>query len=349
MKKLFDTFKIRNLEIKNRICVPPMVCFNYSDKSSFVTDENIQHYKNYSQGGFGLVIVEANVIDENGVLAPEQLGIFSDEHIVNHKKITENFINNNTPVILQIHHAGVMSSLKETVSSYEYTLRDKTARELSIDEVKKIETNFINSAIRAEKAGYKGVELHAAHNYLLTQFLNSRVNKRSDEYGKDRLLIIKNIYKGIRENVNSDFIVGIRLGAFEPTLNDGINHAKLLEKIGFDYLNISSGFSFEADSEKPIDFPFSDVIYGASEIKKQVNIPVFCVNGINSHKTAKEVLEQCNVDMVCIGKASLVNQNWANDVKEEKAEGRCLYCPKCYFRKQSTSCAGRLLHQKNSV
>ncbi len=345
MKKLFEEFKIRNTTIKNRVCVPPAVCFGFSDDTGYVTQKNINHYNEYAKGGFGLVIIEATAIDKNGRLSFDQLGIFEDGQIEGHKKIAELF--KDSTVVLQIHHAGVMSPCEDLVSSYEYTLKDKAARKLSLKEVKEMEEKYILAAIRAYKAGYNGVELHGAHNYLLTQFLNERVNKRDDEYGKDKTLIVKNILKEIRKNTSKDFIVGIRMGVFEPTIDHGIKHAKIFEEIGIDFLNVSSGFSFEADAIKPENFEFKDVIYGAGEIKKNVSIPVFAVNGINSKQDAQKVLEITDVDMVCLCRATLVNQNWANDAKEDKYTGKCLYCPKCYWRNQIKVCPGKVLYQKN--
>lgn len=99
----------------------------------------------------------------------------------------------------------------------------------------------MNAAVRIWKAGYDGIELHGAHRYLICQFLNPRVNKRTDEYGKQPTLFVIEIINRIREIVPDTFIIGIRLGAFEPTLADGIANAKALEKNGIDFLNISYG------------------------------------------------------------------------------------------------------------
>ncbi len=348
MKKLFEELKIRNTVIRNRLCVPPMVYFNLSDSTGKATEKNAEHYKSLAEGGFGLIIVEANAVEKEGRLSFDQLGLWNDDQIEGHKKIVEQIKKENVAVVVQIHHAGVMGVCKNIVSSSEYTVRERTARALTTDEVKYIENSFVNAAIRAEKAGYDGVELHGAHSYLLTQFLNSRVNKREDEYGEDRTLIVKNMLKKIRENTNDDFIVGIRMGAFEPTIDDGINHAKTFEQIGLDFLNVSYGFSLEADDPTPSDFPFSGAVYGAGEVKKHVNIPVFAVNGITTAKQAKDALEATDVDMICIGKGALVNPNWANDAKNEKEVGKCLNCPNCFFRTGDKDCAGRVLLLKSN-
>ncbi len=349
MKQLFESFKIKGLEIKNRVCVPPMVCFNFSDGKGNVTDKNVEHYKSVAKGGFGLVIVEATVVSEQGMLHSSQLGLWNDSQIDGHKRIVEAVHSENTPVVLQVHHAGVMSPREDRVSSFEYNLNGNQARALTFEEIVEIENHFADTALRAQKAGYDGVELHGAHNYLITQFMNSRVNKRTDAYGEDRALFVKNIVKKIRAKVGEDFVVGIRMGVFEPTLQDGVNHAKIFESIGIDFLNVSGGFRFEADPEKPDDFPLDHLIYGAGEVKKAVNIPVFAVYEINSKQKAEQTLELTNVDMVCIGRGVLVNYNWANDAKENKDVGKCLYCPNCFWRSNHEKCPGRILYNRNKA
>ncbi len=123
------------------------------------------------------------------------------------------------------------------------------------------------------------------------------------------------ILEKIKEAVPKEFIVGIRLGAFEPALADGIRHAKLLEEHGIDFLDISYGFSGEDEPGAPKDF-VKDVIHAAGEIKKHVSVPVFAVNSITDARMAEDILERTGVDMADIGRGVLVNYNWAIDAKE---------------------------------
>ena len=315
MKKLFDSCKIRNTIIKNRIDVPPMVNLKGDNPEGLVNDHSLKYYERLKDGNFGIVTLEALVVDPNGKLALNQLGVWNDQQIDGYQKIAKMYQGTNTILMAQLHHAGVMSVIDNAISASDIEIATKTrklqARAMSIDEIKMIEQAFINAALRIEKAGINGVELHGAHNYLLSQFLNDRVNKRNDDYGQDHTLIIKNIVNGIRAKANKDFIIGIRMGAFEPTLNDAINHARIFEEIGMDYLSVSHGFSFLADEYAPENYEYAEVIFGASEIKKEVNIPVFAVEGIKTHKQANDILALTNVDMVCIGRATLQNPKWA--------------------------------------
>ncbi len=351
MKNLFEEFKIRDITVKNRICLPPLVCFGYAKEGGFVGEKNISHYTEMAKGGFGAIVVEATAISANGRLSKDQLGIWDDAHIDGHRSIVNVIHAENTPAFLQIHHAGLIAVGEDVVSASPCTEKNRTARGLSFEEVVEIEDAYVSAAIRAEKAGYDGVELHGAHNYLLTQFLNKRVNQRDDAYGEDETLIVKNILSKIRAKVSEKFVVGIRMGCFEPTLEDGIRHGKIFEEIGIDFLNVSSGFSLRADAFAPSDFPFADVIYGAGEIKKGVNVPVFAVYGIKSRDDAERVTELTNVDMVCIGRGALVNPNWPNDAKDDNNVGKCVQCPTCFWHEgRGSDCPGRKLlsRQKNA-
>ena len=213
-------------------------------------------------------------------------------------------------------------------------------------EIQKIEGDFIEAARRACEAGYDGVELHGCHNYLLCQFFNRRVNRRTDLYNAEDMQIAKNIIDGIRKVTPPEFVVGIRLGAFEPEISDGVAHAKKLDTMGIDFINVSYGFDKEAVREKPQGYPFAEAIYGAERIRAAVQVPVFAVYGIQDGETAEAVLKQTGADMVNIGRGVLVNYNWASDVKAGRDPGKCLYCKTCMWRSDPDQCAGKLLFNR---
>lgn len=140
--------------------------------------------------------------------------------------------------------------------------------------------------------------------------------------------------------------MGIRLGVFEPGLTDGIAHAKWLDAKGIDFLDLSYGFGFEMDKEKPEDFPLADVIYGAARVREAVSAPVFAVYGIQSAEQAQLALELTDADMIDVGRGTLVNYNWPKDAQAGRDTGRCLYCPQCMWRVDPDRCAGRKLLKK---
>lgn len=330
--------------------MPPMVCFGWVDDSGMVTENNVNHYRQIAKGGAGLVIQEATCISRQGRLSGDQLGIWDDAQIPGLRKITEAVHEEGVPIFIQIHHAGVISSEEDRVCPSEYTVKhkdvEKHARALSVAEIRGIEQEYIQAARRAYEAGYDGVEIHGCHSYLLSQFMNRRVNRRTDEYNADDMKIIEHILEGIRNLVPEEFVVGIRLGAFEPTLEDGIAHAKWLEAHGIDFIDVSYGFSQDADPVKPEDYPFAAAIYGGKKIKEAVSVPVFAVYGIQNGEMAEAALEDTKCDMIDVGRGVLVNYHWANDVKEGKNPGKCLYCEKCIWRAQIKTCAGKVLMER---
>ena len=351
MDRLFESFQIRGIEIKNRICMPSCIRYGLCDEGGFVTDDNVAHYRAIARGGVGLIIQEATCIESRGRLVTKQLGIWSDEHIPGLRRIVDAIHAEGTPVFAQLHHAGAAGFEEDRMlcpSDYEFLHRDilKRGREMTEGEIAKTQRALVDAALRAAESGYDGVELHGCHQYLICQFYNNRVNRRSDIYGRDPNLFALEIVDALRKEAPKDFVIGIRLGAFEPTLADGIAHARELDAHGIDFINMSYGFEGEDEPKKPEGFSYKDVVYGAGEIKKNVSCPVFAVNSIRNADDARGILELTEVDMVCIARGMLINPNWANDAKAGRDTGRCLDCAQCFWRSDLTRCPGRKLYQK---
>lgn len=352
MKRLFESLTIRNLAIQNRIAIPPMVVQHWSDESGKVTDRQVEHYREFAMGGAGLIIQEGTCVEPNGRLADTQLGIWEEAQIEGLRRITSAVHAHSVPIFVQLHHAGVFGFLADTVCPSDITCvvrgEEKHARALTEEELHRIQNSFVVAAERAVKAGYDGVEIHACHNYLISQFYNHLVNRRTDAYGCQPSLFMLEILREIRRRVPDSFVVGVRLGAFEPTLADSVAHAVELAQNGADFLNISYGFDQRSEPFRPQDYPFSDRIYAAQEIRKKVSVPVFAVGEIASAEQAEEILVKTGVDMVDIGRGSLVNPNWAKDAEAGRNVGTCLYCKTCMWRVNADRCPGRKLFQKRA-
>lgn len=353
MDRLFTKIRIGGIELQNRICVPPMVCFKWGDDTGYVTPKNIEHYRAIAAGGPGLIIQEATCVRRDGRLSSDQLGIWEDAQVDGLRSIVDAVHEHNVPIFIQIHHAGIMGIDEHPVCPSDYTLTKpngevKVGRALLHEEIQQITADFIEAGRRAIAAGYDGVEIHGCHSYLISQFLNSNVNSRADEYGAHPEILVRDIYDGIRAIAPKNFVIGIRLGGFEPTINVATKNAKAMELIGLDFLNISYGFSAEQNISIPKNYAFRDIIYAAHHIKNATGIPVFAVNGINSVRLAQDVLENTRCDMVNIGRGVLVNYNWANDAKDGRDVGRCLYCPTCVWRTGTGVCPGKSLLERST-
>lgn len=345
MNLLFTPHKIKKVELKNRVVLPPMVCFTFADANGFVSEKNINHYKAIAKGGAGLIIVEATCINKNGRLSPEQLGIWSDDYIEGLSKIVQACHKHGAKVFIQLHHAGLRVSKainEDTITSSDYDDGKISAREMTKEEIQTIKEDFINGAVRAEKAGFDGIEFHGAHSYLFTQFFSEKVNKRTDEYGgslENRLRFVKEVLEGVKQKVNEDFVVGIRMGSNENDLETSIEMAKRFEAMGMDYLHVSTGFdNTKINVEIPDSFPCNWIVYGGTIIKEHVSIPVIGVNSIKTPEQAQYLIQNNLLDLVAIGRAHLADYDFTNHVEEGVPIIECLGCRPCKWFTNGDNC-----------
>lgn len=318
------TLTIKNVTIKNRFAIPPMVCFYWPDENGYVTEKNIEHYRMLAEGGAGLIIVEATAITKRAKLHESELGLWEDGQIDGFRKIVDEIHSYGAKAFIQLVHAGGngIDVNADAPSSMQYP-GNINAKEMSKERIAEVKEDFVKAAIRAKKAGFDGVELHGCHSYLISCFLSRKKNIRADEYGSNRALFAKEILQAVKEACGEDFIVGIRLAAFEPTLKDGIGNAKALAEYT-DFMDISYGV--ECEPYKPSDFLCSAAVYGAKCIKEELpDMPIFGVDHINSPCDVTNALST-GIDMVDIGRASLVDPAFPNHVLNGELAGECLHC-----------------------
>ncbi|MCH3914101.1 MAG: NADH:flavin oxidoreductase [Acidaminococcaceae bacterium] len=352
MKRLFQKFQLGKQICKNRVVCLPMVTSKYRE-DGYVSSENIEHYTKIAKGGVGLIIQEATCVSKTGKLSFQQLGIWEDNQIPGLKKIATAVHREHVPIIIQIHHGGIMSVTGNLCPSNltcknPFSGKALQGKEMSSEDIETVIHQFVSSGERAYKAGYDGIELHGAHGYLISQFLNTNVNKRLDKYGTDPTLFVLRIIKGIRLVTSSDFIIGIRLGAFEPTLEATINTAKKLEPY-INYLNISAGFFGMFTPCKPVGYPYMEHIYASEKIKAAINVPVFVANFITNPQMADDILVRTNADMVGIGRGLLINPNWVKDAESGANTGTCLQCKNCFWLpgNDRSKCPGKKIFAQN--
>lgn len=226
-------------------------------------------------------------------------------------------------------------------------MSDSVNRELSVNEIKRIICQFIEGAVRVKKAGCDGVELHAAHGYLIQQFLSPNTNKRTDQYGgslENRMRFLLEIIDGIRSNCGKDFPIVVRLTVDEMyseigqngkgyNLEEGIKMAKILSDKGIDAIDVSSAaydtFNYWLE---PTTFTPGWRKYLASEVKKVVDIPVIAANLIRSPKQAEMQLEEGTQDFISLGRPLIADPHWPDKVKSgnENLIKRCVCCLYCF-------------------
>jgi len=347
MPDLFSTYKLKDKTIKNRLVFPPCVCFNYADDDGFISERNIAHYAAIAKGGIGLIVVEATAVNKNGRLHQKQLGIWDDAHIDGMVKITDKIHAGGAVALLQIHHAGMKAHPEAAEPEKIFTASDydigegKIVRAATALEIEQVISDFKDAAVRAHKAGFDGVEIHGAHDYLLSQFLSSDVNKRDDEYGKNRLLLHLKIVEEIKSNLPDNFIVALRLGANDDNMNEGIAYAKALESAGVDLLNISSGHSKKQPEDMENFGEYHWVCQLGMNIYKHVNIPTICVFGIRAPEKADEIIKNNLCDFAAVAKGLLSDPNWINKYSKGEKIVPCAGCKRCLYYTDGAGCPSR--------
>ncbi len=344
MTTLFSELRLKGKIIKNRLVLPPMVTPHYTGADGIVTPRSIDHYTQRAANGSGMMIVEATAVQEDGRLALYQFGLWDDKFIPGLREIANLIKAAGSLALIQLHHAGLVSP--EAVAPY---CKGPTAdpanprsQALYAEEISGIQEAFISAALRARKAGFDGVELHGAHGYLLNQFASSYFNKRTDEYGGSiagNLKLATDIIYGIRKKTGEDFIIGYRMGANSPLLEDGIAIAKHLEPAGIDLLHVSHGGLLLNLPRPPKEFAYNWIVYCGTVIKPEVSVPVIVVNEIKTAERASWLIEHGHADLVAIGRPMLADPQWTKHVQDNQPINVCSSCkPRCRWYQSSELC-----------
>jgi 2,4-dienoyl-CoA reductase-like NADH-dependent reductase (Old Yellow Enzyme family)/thioredoxin reductase len=345
---LFKPLTIGPLHLKNRIGMAPMTS-SYADDRGHPTEALIQYYVRRARGGVGLITVESCYVDRGGKGFLCQLALDEEGYITALSRLAGSVREAGAGVILQLIHCGrqttsmLCGAQPVAPSPIPCPLLQEMPRELSGGEVEDLIGKFVVAAKRAKRAGFDGVEIHAAHGYLINQFLSAYSNRRSDRYGgslENRSRMLLEIIKGIRKDVGRDYAVTCRLSAeeFVPgglTLSETGAVAAWLEHEGVDAVSVSGGV-YESGYRviPPMDAGQGSLVYLAEGIKAVVGIPVFAVGGIYEPEFADRILVEGKADMVLLGRSLLADPDWP--VKTERGEHDrirpCVYCNHCRNR-----------------
>ena len=305
--------------MKNRFMLAPLTN-QQSYEDGQLSDEEFRWLTMRAKGQFGLVMTCASHVQEVGKGFSGQLGIFSDDHIDGHKRLTSKIKEYGSLALIQLHHAG-MRSPSELIGQMPVcpSANEKTgARALSLQEVKQLRDDFVYAAVRAKKSGYHGVEVHGAHGYILSQFISKEINKRTDEYGgslDNRSKLLFDIIEGIREACGKNFILGVRLSPekFGMELSEIKKLcSQLAEEAKIDFLDISLWDSFKL----PEDSHYQNLTlleHFTSLDLKQVKLTV--AGKIKNGKEVRQILD-AGVDFVTIGRSAILHHDFPVKVME---------------------------------
>jgi 2,4-dienoyl-CoA reductase-like NADH-dependent reductase (Old Yellow Enzyme family) len=326
MSLLLSPLSIKNLTLKNRIIVSPMC--QYSSQDGFANDWHLVHLGSRAVGGAALVIAEATAVSPEGRISPDDQGIWKDEHAEKLKQITDFIHAQNAYAGIQLSHAGRKASTTapwkgndqialneggwQTLAPSAIAYRDADHIPVALDKngIEKVKTDFKNAAKRAVAAGYDVVELHAAHGYLLHQFLSPLSNAREDEYGgsfENRIRLLLEVVELVQSEMSENMLLFIRISATDWAdggweIEQSVRLSAILKDKGVDLMDVSTG-ALVSGVRIPI-FPGYQVSF-AERIKKDTGILTGTVGLITTARQAEDILAEGKADMILLARELL--------------------------------------------
>jgi 2,4-dienoyl-CoA reductase-like NADH-dependent reductase (Old Yellow Enzyme family) len=326
MVKLFEPLTIKSVTLKNRIAVSPMC--QYSSEDGFMNDWHMVHLGSRAVGGAGLIIVEATAVSPEGRITYGDNGIWKDEHVNNLHRIVH-FIHEQGAVAgIQLAHAGRKASCElpwkgahqlvgaehswQIVAPSPVPFKEGTAipQALSAEGIQKVITDFKNAAQRALAAGFKIIEIHAAHGYLINEFLSPLSNQRTDEYGgsfENRIRLLINVIHAIKTVWPENLPLFVRISASDWvengwTIDDSVKLSVILKKMGIDLIDCSSG-GLVPHAKVPVQ-PGYQVPF-AQTVKKESGILTGAVGLITNAEQAETILQNEQADIIFLARELL--------------------------------------------
>ncbi|WP_411345395.1 NADPH dehydrogenase NamA [Paenibacillus sp. WLX1005] len=314
---LFSPFTIKGITFKNRVVMAPMGTNSSFSLDGKVSDWQFVHYTSRAVGQVGLIIMESISVSPEGHAYNSELGIWSDDHIDGLKRVVKSVHDNGSKIGIQLGHTGGKSYFRDTAiapSSISYG-EDRQPKEMTREDIVQIIQRYQDAAIRVQKAGFDVIEIHAAHGYLLNQFLSPLTNHRTDEYGgtaDNRYRILGDVIEAINQVWDKPLFVRVSASEYHPegnTIDTHVAYAKNMKKQGVDLIDCSSGGVVTV----PIDiYPGYQVPF-AEQIRREVKIATGAVGRITTGIQAEEILKNERADLIFIGRELLRNPYWARN------------------------------------
>ena len=337
MSQLFSPLTVRGMTLRNRTVVSPMC--QYSARHGLANDWHLVHLGRFAQGGFGLVIVEATAVVPEGRISYGDLGLWNDEQIAPLRRIADFLHAHGTAAGIQLAHAGRKAATpiawrhgfdeteeEKIVNAYENWTPVAPSAEahaaapyqvpvaLDLEGIEAVKQAFVAATHRSQAAGFDMIDIHAAHGYLLHQFLSPLANRRADQYGgsrENRMRLVLEIAELVRAAWPAEKPIFTRLSVTDWRddgwgVEDSIVLARELKALGIDVIDSSSG-GFEGGTIRPA--PLYQVPLAAS-IRREVDIPTMAVGLITEPADAEAVLQRGEADLIALARGALDDPNW---------------------------------------
>ncbi len=304
-------------------------------------------YKELAIFQVGMIITGYAYVLENGKSNAGQTGIYSDELIPDWQEVTEAVKDTESLLILQIVHGGRQIRAKINPGPYwaPTALHDRVFKtdpiEMSIDQIDHVKKAFIEAAVRAQKAGFHGVQLHAAHGYLLSAFLSPYLNKRDDLYGgtqENRTRLVKEIIFGIKQRVAGSFIIGVKINGEDGieggiSIEEVIESLKILKYAGLDFVEVSGGIAEVRNStvKNKIETGINEGYFRvhSGEIRRDLGLPIISVGGYRSLSFIEETLQSGDADFISLCRPFIREPDLIDKFKNGQKSVQCISCSRC--------------------
>jgi 2,4-dienoyl-CoA reductase-like NADH-dependent reductase (Old Yellow Enzyme family) len=355
MSQLFSPFTLGPLALPNRIVIAPMC--QYSAQDGFPTDWHMIHLGHLALSGAALLILEASAVSHDGRISPDDLGLWSDEHAAALEPVVH-AMRRHAPIKIgiQLNHAGRKASSEvpwqgganipvghargwQTVAPSALPHAEGETVPLALDGagLQRIKDDFVAAARRADALGLDVIEVHAAHGYLLHQFLSPLANARTDDYGgslENRMRFPLEVFQAIRAAVSAEMVVGVRISATDWVeggwdIEQSVVLARELDRLGCQYIHVSSG---GASPLQKIALGPGYQIGFAARIKGEVAMPVIGVGLITEAQQAEAIVADGQADLVALARAMLYDPRWPWHAAAQL--GATVTAPPQYWRSQ---------------
>jgi len=350
MKKLFESTSINGMSLANRF-IYSATWDGCADDNGFCTQRNIDMSVERVSGGVGLIITGMAFVKPEGKAAPWQLAVCGDEFIDGLAKMAGAIHGAGGKVVLQLAHSGcyapsALTGHEALGPSANDTDKFPQCREMTLQEIDQVVEAFGKAAGRAKKAGFDGVQFHAAHGYLLNQFLSPFFNKRTDNYGgsiENRARLLLEAFKAVRNEVGKGYPVFVKINS-EDFIKGGLTEDEMLqvcamlENAGVDAIEMSGGTvyasgAFSCFRVGALDTPEKEVYYknAAARYKEKINVPLMLVGGIRSLEVSEKLVNDGLADYVSLCRPLIREPNLIKHWKDgNTAPSACIYCNGCF-------------------
>ncbi len=325
MSNLFSPLSIKSITLKNRLAVSPMC--QYSATNGYANDWHLVHLGSRAAGGAALIIMEATSVVPEGRISPGDTGIWSDDHIKDLKKITDFIHKHGSVAAIQLAHAGRKASCAVpwqggkqlpldkggwhtfAPSELPFVESNRPPQALSVEAIRHLTVAFRDAALRAVEAGFKIIEIHSAHGYLLHEFLSPLSNLRSDIYGgsfENRIRFLSEVVTSVRSVIPEETPLFVRISSTDWTeggwtIEESVRLAGILKKLGVDMIDCSSGgnvFHAKVPVSSGYQVQFSEAI-------RKTGILTAAVGMITSATQAESILREGKANLILMGRKLL--------------------------------------------